>query len=103
MFVKVYQYHIETGKEQEFIEIQEKAAEIYRKYVDFHTAYLKSNDDPTKWMEISWYGSEKIYEKSISIINEQKEIQELYKRFQSVLASDKHEISEENFSQIKEI
>ena len=41
MFVKVYQYYIQKEKEEEYLSIQEKAGEIYKEYLDFHTIYLK--------------------------------------------------------------
>ncbi|MEK4442242.1 MULTISPECIES: hypothetical protein [unclassified Niallia] len=52
MYVKVYEYHIPTDKIKEYFYIQEKASNIYRKYINSTTTYLQSNDDPTKWLEI---------------------------------------------------
>lgn len=37
MFVKIYQYHIQQDKVEEYLSIQEKASEIYSKYLNFHT------------------------------------------------------------------
>ncbi|MBS4201693.1 hypothetical protein KHA93_18990 [Bacillus sp. FJAT-49732] len=102
MFVKIYQYHIKKEKEVEYLSIQEKAGEIYKEYLDFHTIYLKSKDSDTKWLEITFYRDEDDYKKSIEIINKQLEIQELFKSFQSVLVSEKNEITEEDFLKIKE-
>jgi len=102
MFVKVYQYHIQKGKVREFLEIQEKVSEIYGRYLDFHTIYLNSIIDPTKWIEISRYKDEAEYQKSIEIINREGEIQELYEAFQFLLVSDKNEISEEDFIEKRE-
>ncbi|MFD2640174.1 hypothetical protein [Piscibacillus salipiscarius] len=48
MFVKVYQYHIQKDKVDEYLSIQERASEIYGKYLDFNTVYLQSKDDSTK-------------------------------------------------------
>ena len=102
MFVKVYQYHIQKNKVDEYLAIQEKASEIYGRYLDFHTIYLNSKDDATRWIEISRYKDEDEYQKSIDMINEQEEIQELFKAFQSLLVTDKSEISEEDFIEKKE-
>ncbi|MFE7064058.1 hypothetical protein ACFVAD_18150 [Sutcliffiella sp. NPDC057660] len=99
MFVKVYQYHIQQDKVKEYVEIQQKASEIYRKYITSQTTYLNSKADPTKWMEISKYESEEEYYKSMKLVNEEAEIQFLYNRFQSLLVSDKKEIMEEDFTQ----
>jgi hypothetical protein len=99
MFVKVYQYHIPKNKVDEYLAIQEKASEIYGRHLDFHTMYLNSKDDATKWIEISRYKDENEYQKSMDMINEQEEIQELFKAFQSILVS---EISEEDFNEKKE-
>ncbi|KAA0562240.1 hypothetical protein F0342_17620 [Bacillus sp. CH30_1T] len=102
MFVKVYQYHIQKEKEEEYLSIQEKAGEIYAKYLDFHTLYLKSKESDTKWLEITFYKDQDAYNRSIEIINKQREIQELFNSFQSVLVSEKSEIIEEDFLKIKE-
>ncbi|WHY77178.1 hypothetical protein QNH20_24385 [Neobacillus sp. WH10] len=102
MFVKVYQYHIQKDKVDEYLGIQEKALEIYSRYLDFHTIYLNSKDDVTKWIEISRYKDEDEYQKSMKLINEQEEIQELFKAFQSLLDTNKSEISEEDFVEKKE-
>ena len=103
MFVKIYQYHIQQDKVEEYLSIQEKASEIYSKYLNFHTMYINSKDDETKWIEISRYADEKEYNKSMTIINEQKEIQELFARFQYLLVTDKKEIWEEDFIEKREM
>ncbi|HEY4553424.1 MAG TPA: hypothetical protein VIG80_09535 [Bacillaceae bacterium] len=101
VFVKMYQYHVQEDKVEEFLDIQEKAGAIYGRYVDFHSIYLNSKTDKTKWIEISRYKDEDDYKKSLKMINEQKEIQSLFKAFQSVLLSQKSEISEEDFLEIQ--
>lgn len=102
MFVKVYQYHIQKDKTDEYLAIQEKASKIYGRYIDFHTLYLNSKVDATKWIEITRYKDENEYQKSLDMINQQEEIQELFEAFQSLLVTDKNEISEEDFIEKKE-
>ncbi|MBM7619667.1 hydroxymethylpyrimidine pyrophosphatase-like HAD family hydrolase [Bacillus tianshenii] len=99
MFVKIYQYHIQQDKVKEYFEIQQKASEIYLKYITSQTTYLNSKADPTKWLEISRYENEEEYYKSMKLVNEEAKIQELFKGFQSLLVSDKREIMEEEFMQ----
>ena len=94
MFVKIYQYHIRKDKIETFLHIQEKAAEIYGQHLTFHTMYLNSKDEETKWMEISRFNDEDEYHRSIDMINKEEELQELYKKFQACLLS---EIIEEDF------
>lgn len=103
MFVKVYQYHIQKDKVEDFLDIQEKASEIYGRYLDFHTMYLNSKNDDTKWIEITRYKDEDEYKKSMNIINEQKDIQQLFEAFQSILVTGKSEISVGDFIEKKEI
>ena len=64
--------------------------------------YLNSKDDATKWIEISRYKDENEYQKSMDMINELEEIQELFEVFQSLLVTDKSEIIEEDFEEKKE-
>jgi hypothetical protein len=99
MFVKVYQYHIQRDKIEEYLVIQAKTSEIYSRYLNFQTIYLNSKDDDTKWIEITQYKDEDEYKKSIVFINAHMEIQELFKAFQSLLVADKCQISEEDFIQ----
>ncbi|MGD6941216.1 hypothetical protein ACQCT6_04180 [Cytobacillus gottheilii] len=103
MFVKVYEYYIQDDKQEEFLDIQEKASRIYGRYLLFYTQYLQSKDDPTKWVEITRYNDEKEYVQSLELINQHSEIQALFKSFQSVLLTPKREIREENYTIRKEI
>ncbi|WP_078596106.1 hypothetical protein [Evansella clarkii] len=100
MYVKVYVYHIKTDKMNDYFRIQERAGEIYGRYINSQTTYLQSREDAAKWMEITKYKSEEEYNKSIELINNQKEIQELFKAFQSVLLESKSEIIEESFTEV---
>lgn len=103
MFVKMYQYHIKPDKVEEYLYIQERAFEIYSRYLQIHTMYFKSNEDDTKWVEISRYKDEAEYKKNIVLINEHAEIQALFAQFQLLLDSEKTEISEEDFMEMKEM
>ncbi|WP_088034483.1 hypothetical protein [Evansella clarkii] len=100
MYVKVYVYHIKTDKINDYFRIQERAGEIYGRYINSQTTYLQSREDAAKWMEITKYKSEEEYNKSIELINNHKEIQKLFKAFQSVLLESKSEIIEESFTEI---
>ncbi|MCA1063692.1 hypothetical protein QTG56_11305 [Rossellomorea sp. AcN35-11] len=97
MFMKVYQYHIQPDRVDEYLAIQDKVSDIYGRYSTVQTLYLNSRDDATKWMEILKYEDEEQFEKSMDKINEQEEIQELFKAFQSLLVRDQKEIREEVF------
>jgi hypothetical protein len=101
MFIKVYEYHILPDKDKEYLKIQEKAGEIYSRHIDSRTLHLKSMEDPSKWMEITSYRNEEEYEKSIELINQYEEIQELFREFQALLISDENEVREENFHIVK--
>ncbi|QUG41659.1 hypothetical protein KD050_20750 [Psychrobacillus sp. INOP01] len=103
MFVKIYQYYVQPDKVEEFLSLQEKVSEIYSKSLNFHTMYINSKEDETKWIEITRYKDEIEYVKSMTFINEKKEIQELFARFQSMLLTDKNGISEEDFIEKKDI
>ena len=54
-------------------------------------------------MEIAKYESEEDYQKAMALINQEKEIQELFKSFKTILLSDKNVIRDEDFLDIKEI
>ncbi|MDM5227043.1 hypothetical protein QUF73_12590 [Cytobacillus sp. NJ13] len=88
MYIKLYQYHIRPENEQELMLIQRKAGQIYRNYIDVQTKILKNNIDDTKWTEISFFKSEEDYQNKLPLINSNPDIQELYRRFESLLISD---------------
>ena len=96
VFVKIYSYHVKSGKEQEYLKIQEETEEIYSRFLDKKTLHLQSMTDKTKWLEIHTYENEDIYKDTIQIIDQQPEIQVLFKRFREVITSFE-EISEENY------
>ncbi|WP_026583225.1 hypothetical protein [Bacillus sp. J33] len=99
MFVKIYQYHIRPENEPELLDIQKKAAKIYRNYMDVQTSILKSKEEKSKWTEISYFKSEEDYHNMIPLINKNPEIQELFKRFESLLISG---MKEEDYERIGE-
>ncbi|RLL48336.1 hypothetical protein D8M04_03465 [Oceanobacillus piezotolerans] len=101
MYVKVYQYHIQKDRVEEYLDIQKKTSEIYDRYLDIDLLYLNNQDDDTKWIEVTRYKDKDEYEEKIIMINGQKEIQELFESFQSLLVPDKNEITEENYIEIK--
>ncbi|UOE56316.1 hypothetical protein [Cytobacillus oceanisediminis] len=96
MYIKLYQYHIRPENEQELMLIQRKAGQIYRNYIDVQTKILKNNIDETKWTEISFFKSEEDYQNKLPLINSDPDIQELYKRFESLLISG---IREEDYEE----
>ncbi|KEK24654.1 hypothetical protein [Bacillus gaemokensis] len=102
MFVKVYQYHIQLGKEKEYLEIQEKAREIYQKYIFICSVYLKNNEDESKWIEMHWYENEEVYKESIRLIYGEEDIKNLWNQFESVIDPQKSEIVEWDYSQVKD-
>ncbi|WP_273833999.1 hypothetical protein [Guptibacillus sedimenti] len=103
MFVKVYEYQIHEESIEEYFRIQQKVGEIYGKYIDVETTYLQSKENSLKWMEIAKYESEKEYQKAMALINQENEIQELFKSFEAILLSDTNMVREEDFLDIKEV
>ncbi|MBT2691610.1 hypothetical protein [Bacillus sp. ISL-55] len=100
MFVKIYSYHVKSGKEQEYLNIQEEADQVYSRFPDQKTIHLQSMADKTKWLEIHTYKNEDIYQETIQTIDQQSEIQVLYKRFLDVITSVE-EMSEEDYQLIE--
>ena len=100
MFVKVYEFHIQEGREREYLMIQEKTAEIYSRYIDCQTLYLKSINEGTKWLEISQYKDKDTYEKWIALVNKDPEIQTLFSSFEDLLDLNRKEIKEDSYHQV---
>ncbi|MGG4471232.1 hypothetical protein ABER68_24940 [Paenibacillus alvei] len=102
MFIKMYCYHIPKENVEEYLNIQEQAAEIYKTHLDFHTMYFNSTNDETKWIEISRYNNEIDYKESVGKINKNQELQDLFQRFEALLIN-KTMITEEEFTELKSI
>jgi hypothetical protein len=100
VFVKVYRYHIRPNKKNEFLHIQERAAEIYKKHVHYHAVYLQSEDDPGLWLEIQWCRDQDTYRQAMDLINAESGIERLWKEFQLLLDPEKPGIQEECFCQV---
>jgi hypothetical protein len=101
MFVKVYRYHIRPDKTKEFLSIQERAGEIYRKHVSYRAVYLQSQDDPGLWLEIQWCSDEAAYRRAMDLINAEPGIKKLWQEFQGLLDPEKPNVQEECFHQIR--
>ena len=98
MYIKIYEYHIEKDKEEFFLEIQEKAVRIYKKYLSCNVLYLKSTDDETMWLEVSRFGSQEEYLIGIQKVNNEPAIKELYEQFESCLVPEKLNVRESDFT-----
>ena len=103
MVVKSYQYSIQRDKVDEFLAIQEESAAIYRQHLAFHTMYLNSTEDESKWIEMTFYQNEENYQQGIESINKESEIHILFEKFQSLLCPENNQILEESFVIKKEI
>ena len=58
MFVKVYRYHVQPAKTEQYLAVQEQASQIYQKHVPYLAVHLISREDPSLWLEILWYPDE---------------------------------------------
>jgi hypothetical protein len=101
MFVKAYRYRVQADKAEEYLTIQERAGQIYKKHVRYRSVYLRSEDDPGLWMEIHWYTDEKTYRRAMDLINCEPAINQLWLELKAVLDPDDPEIHEEYYEQIR--
>ncbi|MBT2660038.1 hypothetical protein J7E35_03105 [Bacillus sp. ISL-45] len=99
MYVKIYRYRLKPGREQEYLEIQKEAERIYSHFIQKQTLFLQSSEDREVWQEIHIYQDKKCYTDTVSLVDQQPEIQVLYKRFLEVITSIE-EMSEENYQLI---
>ncbi|WP_409296683.1 hypothetical protein V1498_02185 [Peribacillus sp. SCS-26] len=97
MYVKVYQYHIKQDKQEEYLRLQKRTLQIYKRYTKYETLYLNSEADESKWIEIMRYDSREDCSRSTENINRHPEIQGLFEEFEKLLSEEKKEITEDNF------
>lgn len=101
MFVKMYQYYIHPEKTEQFWAVQKKPNSLYTKYVQYRVHFLRDEKNPSRWLEIQYYPNQESYEKGQRLVNEDQEIKELWKAFQSVLDPRYQIIQEEQFSSVE--
>lgn len=103
MFVKVYRYHIQSDKTDEFLGIQRRVGEIYSKHASYRSVYLRSRDEPGLWLEIQWCVDEDTYRHAMESINAEPGIGKLWQEFQMLLDPEKPGVQEECFEQVHSI
>lgn len=86
-------------REQEYLEIQSEAERIYSHFIQKQTLFLQSSEDREIWQEIHIYQDKKSYTETVSLVDQQPEIQVLYNRFLEVINSI-NEMSEEDYQLI---
>ncbi len=101
MFVKVYRYRIKPDKTEEFLEIQQRAGQIYQKHVTYRAVHLQKQGEPGQWMEIHWYPDEAAYHRSMELVDSEPEIKRLWQKFQALLDPTDKTVNEEYFAQIR--
>ncbi|MCM3572603.1 MULTISPECIES: hypothetical protein [Mesobacillus] len=99
MYVKIYRYRLKPMREQEYLEIQSEAERIYSHFIQKQTLFLQSSEDREIWQEIHIYQDKKSYTETVSLVDQQPEIQVLYNRFLEVINSI-NEMSEEDYQLI---
>lgn len=99
MFVKMYTYEIEQGKEDEFKEIQSRANEIYNKHIDYRAEYLRNRDNENVILEIHRYPDKEAYLKGMHLIDEEPELQKTWEDFKGILAHDIGDIKELDYEE----
>jgi len=99
MYVKIYRYRLKPGREQEYLEIQNEAERIYSHFIQKQTLFLQSSEDRKIWQEIHIYQDKMSYTETVSLVDQQPEIQVLYNRFLEVITSI-NEMSEEDYQLI---
>lgn len=100
MFVKIYRYHIQPDKTDEFIKVQERASKIYGKYMSYRSVYLRDREKPGLWLEIQWCRDEDTYRRAMDSINAEPEIERLWQEFQALLDPNDRAIQEEYYEQV---
>ena len=100
MFVKVYHYHIQPGKIDESLRIQERVKRIYDKHVRSRQLFLQNREDQSQWLEIHWYNDVNSYHAGQELINKEPELSTLWNEFQATLDPNNSAISEEYYEEV---
>ncbi len=100
MFVKAYRYRIQPEKTEKYLAIQERADQIYQKYVRYRAVWLRNQNDPSLWLEIHWYPDKETYRRGMEHINAEPEIKQLWQDFQETLDPHDSEIHEDYYEQL---
>ena len=100
MFVKTYSYHVQPGRLQEMLAIQERVCRAYARHVSVRSVLLKNREDPARCLEIQWFTDEQAFKDGMEAVNNNEEVSELWEAFQDTLVPGGQIIVEGTFEQI---
>ncbi|WP_029420170.1 hypothetical protein [Alicyclobacillus macrosporangiidus] len=99
MFVKVYRYRLRPNCWDDYVTIQAQATEVYRRFIDYQTMYLRRNQDSSEIIELNFFPDEQSYHTAMELVNKEPHIHALFARFKDVLAEGT-EIEEQEYTQV---
>lgn len=85
MYVKILRYRVLPEQLQAFLEIQRRAAEIYRMHLPAETRYFQSSDDPAVWIEVHRYGDREAFLAVSQRLQHDPVVRRLWQEFQATL------------------
>lgn len=85
MYVKVYRYLVRPEAEERFLDVQRRAAELYREHANAVPVLLRRRGRGA-WLELQWFPSEAAYRKAMAAIDADPQIEALFDVFRGTLA-----------------
>ncbi|MBI3385142.1 hypothetical protein HY030_03050 [Candidatus Gottesmanbacteria bacterium] len=96
MFVKTYRYRVKKENLDKLIKINKEAGKIYKKYGgQGYKTLLKKDGRTIGILLLEFYQSKKQFNKIMNLVNKDKKITDLWKKF--LLLVNEKEIKEEEF------
>lgn len=94
MIAKIYRYRIAAGKWDDFLTLQKRADEIYRRHVVYDVQFVRNLMDPQRITEIHTYPSREMTNKANDLHKVEPELNRLYGQFLALLETPEIDITE---------
>ena len=92
---KIYRYQVAFDHWAQFVEIQKKAAALYRQHLCFEVEYIRAQGNSEKVIEIQTFFNDGDAKKAEDLVSIEPELKKLFQDFLTILDAKNTHIDEE--------
>jgi hypothetical protein len=85
MFLRCFKYRVQPQFRDRHLALQQRAAELYRRYVARPPQYFRRGNDPNTWLELHWYPDRPSCHRIAEVVARDNELTRMWKEFQETL------------------
>ncbi len=85
MFITTFRYRILPAKLRKYLEIQQRADELYQSQTGHRIVYFRGTDDRCQWLEIHFFSDEELQRKNAETTENDPQMAALWQEFKATL------------------